>query len=654
MQHRWTAVVGTVSIVLAAGGAGMRAAAGIDPAPRPGDVEPSAVSAYEPIEPCRVLDTRSTGARPAAREVVEVALDSCAPPPGTLAVSVTVTAVHPSGPGYATAFPTGTTRPIASLVNWSGSGSVVANSGMIPVADGSLSVYVHAAVDLVVDVGGYFVEASAGKAAAGRFVALTLPTRILDTRLTERPPAGATVPVAVPHVAVPADATAVLVNVTATESTGASFVTAWSAGPRPLASILNLDAAGQTRAATSIVGVADGSFRLFTRGGDHLIVDLVGYFTGPGAEWSHDGMFVPLAPTRQLDTRSSGPIYAEGTVEARVSGAVFVGNVTITETTRAGYLRVLPARVGTSPTSSVNADRRGGTSANLVVAPVSDKGLSVWSRHQADAVLDQTGYFTGPLARATLPADLNVPPPEPFYPSAACADLDSRLDYDRQQGAPAAREVRRIGSSVEGRPIWAEYYGPYDARAVVLVVAAVHGDECGPALAIDAARHVGAASARVGYWLVPVLNPDALATFARYNAAGVDINRDGYRASQPETQALLAFTAEVRPTLTLHVHSPYGFVGGYGDDPRAYELAAGMAWLTGMTRAVTAGTKPGDEFLWEGQMLIHPHAAILVELFPVLVKEATVDRPRIPPRPVAEVADDARQVMTLIDSYLGS
>jgi hypothetical protein len=285
---------------------------------------------------------------------------------------------------------------------------------------------------------------------------------------------------------------------------------------------------------------------------------------------------------------------------------------------------------------------------------VSDTGLAVWSKYQSAAVLDQTGYFLGERLAATHPPIGNAPPGGPTYPSDGCVDWDPQLDYnlDTYPGAPTPREVRQIGTSLNGRPIWAEYYGPWVPRKTVVVLGAVHGDECGPALVVDAARRTGAASTTVGYWVIPALNPDGLAAFSRYNAAGEDLNRDGFRLSQPETRALMTFTAEIRPDVTVHVHSPYGFVGGFGHDPLAYELAAGIAAATGMTKAQTAGSNPGAEFLWEGQMFVHPHALLLIELFPLWPDEGTVDRPRLTPRPVAEVAEHATLAMSIIQQRL--
>jgi hypothetical protein len=78
---------------------------------------------------------------------------------------------------------------------------------------------------------------------------------------------------------VPASATAVVLNVTATESTAAGFVTAWPAGgPRPLASTLNF-APGDNVANLVMVGLGPGgTLSLFQFGGStHVVADVVGY-----------------------------------------------------------------------------------------------------------------------------------------------------------------------------------------------------------------------------------------------------------------------------------------------------------------------------------------------------------------------------------------
>ncbi|HEX8093941.1 GDSL-type esterase/lipase family protein [Jatrophihabitans sp.] len=114
------------------------------------------------------------------------------------------------------------------------------------------------------------------------------PERLLDTRAGAgqrgytgaRPVAGATVPLTVVGAgaaAVPVDAAAVVLNVTATNA-GTGYVTVWPCGSaRPLASNLNL-VAGQTSPNLVTVPIGSGGqVCLFTSGGADLIADIAGY-----------------------------------------------------------------------------------------------------------------------------------------------------------------------------------------------------------------------------------------------------------------------------------------------------------------------------------------------------------------------------------------
>lgn len=77
----------------------------------------------------------------------------------------------------------------------------------------------------------------------------------------------------------PADASAVVLNVAGTEATRAGYVTVWPCGqPRPTTSNLNLTDGG-TDANLLITEVGtDGTVCLYTEQGTHLIADINGYF----------------------------------------------------------------------------------------------------------------------------------------------------------------------------------------------------------------------------------------------------------------------------------------------------------------------------------------------------------------------------------------
>ena len=112
------------------------------------------------------------------------------------------------------------------------------------------------------------------------------PARILDTRTANKIGAGATlvVPVAGQH-GVPAmntavPPTAVALNVTATNPTGGSYLTAWPDGtPQPTASDLNY-VAGLTVPNMVIVKLgANGAIDLYNAFGSvDVVIDVVGWY----------------------------------------------------------------------------------------------------------------------------------------------------------------------------------------------------------------------------------------------------------------------------------------------------------------------------------------------------------------------------------------
>jgi hypothetical protein len=129
---------------------------------------------YTPIQPCRIIDTRNTGAGVIAANSTRsfIAINSSnftsqggsATNCGTsglnaTAVAINLTAVAPAGAGYATVYPFGTTQPLAASVNYA-TGAIV-NSALIaqipnPLASFDFTVYTFAQSHYVADIVGYF------------------------------------------------------------------------------------------------------------------------------------------------------------------------------------------------------------------------------------------------------------------------------------------------------------------------------------------------------------------------------------------------------------------------------------------------------------------------------------------------------------------
>jgi hypothetical protein len=129
---------------------------------------------YTPIQPCRILDTRSSagGAIPANTTRSFISINSSnfssqggsATNCGTMglaatAVAINLTAVTPTNAGYATAFPFGTTQPVAASVNYA-AGDIVNNALIVqipnPLSSFDFSVYSFAQSHYVADIVGYF------------------------------------------------------------------------------------------------------------------------------------------------------------------------------------------------------------------------------------------------------------------------------------------------------------------------------------------------------------------------------------------------------------------------------------------------------------------------------------------------------------------
>lgn len=240
-------------------------------------------SAYRPVTPARILDTRDgTGSvrepiGPGTARVLTVAGRGGVPASGATAAVLNVTATDTSAPSFLTVWPTDVARPTASSLNWP-AGATRPNLVIAPLAaDGTVSIYNLAGqVSVVADVVGWY-----GSGGGDAFVAQS-PVRILDTRDSAAPiRQGESRTVrATGGAGVPTWATAVALNVTATGATAPTYLTVWPTGiARPLASSLNLGL-GETVPNLVVVPVGTlGGVSIYNNtGSTHVVVDVVGWF----------------------------------------------------------------------------------------------------------------------------------------------------------------------------------------------------------------------------------------------------------------------------------------------------------------------------------------------------------------------------------------
>ncbi len=238
------------------------------------------------VTPSRLLDTRDgtggIGGRFASGDHRDLAVAGRGGVPNdATAVVVNVTAVDPGSNGFVTVWPTGSPMPIASSLNTAPARTrpnlVVAKLG----TNGAISLYAYAdfgGTDLAVDVVGYF------RPGGGAVTAID-PQRLLDTRsgldTTAAPFSSGEARAAqvTGRAGVPASATAVVLNLTATEPTQPGFLTVWPAGEaQPLASALNF-LPGDNVANLVMVSLGPGGvLSLYQFGGStHVVADVVGY-----------------------------------------------------------------------------------------------------------------------------------------------------------------------------------------------------------------------------------------------------------------------------------------------------------------------------------------------------------------------------------------
>lgn len=319
---------------------------------------------------------------------------------------------------------------------------------------------------------------SATRAVPSRFEPSAVPQRVLDTRPTSPVgPAelvGAVQPGEVLDLPlgahVPADATAVAVNITVTQVDRPSFAQALPTLAAPIGgfSSVNLDAPGQTRANFAIVPLSAGSMSVYATGGGHVVVDLIGWFRdAPDATTAGRFVELPVAE-RVLDTRTAanGALVGSGTIPVPAPVGVpatqassLVVTVTATAGSGAGWLQAHP---GDRPdvvgaTSTVNVEP-GGTVANTAIVPISG-GMAV-SGFVVDGgsvhvVVDVIGYITSDAA-APSTAGRYVP----VTPGRA---YDSRLVQELRSGAMIEIDATAVPGSVV----------PADASGVVWNVAHV-------------------------------------------------------------------------------------------------------------------------------------------------------------------------------------
>ena len=173
-----------------------------------------------------------------------------------------------------------------------------------------------------------------------------------------------------------------------------------------------------------------------------------------------------------------------------------------------------------------------------------------------------------------------------FFDSLRTYNQHVQFMVDLAAAYPDLAERVSLGNSVQFRQMWAlRITGPnLRPKPGVLYHGAEHGNEQAPASVVAYVAYqlltnygsdpeITALVDNVEWYLMPIMNPDGYVVYDRYNAHGVDLNRnwDGpgsgqdpwggpYPFSEPETAALRNFMEDnphVRVHVDIHGYVPY-------------------------------------------------------------------------------------------------
>ena len=397
---------------------------------------------YYPVVPTRICDTRksqfanqcnnnSLGAPlNSNNETLNVSVvntNNDQVPATATAVIVNVTAVNPTATSYLTVYPTGTTEPNSSNLNFTNGDWAVANSVEVKLGtNGQISISNYTgSVDILVDVEGYI--APAGSTVSGLYNPIS-PFRLVDTRKNATDPstyanqtfsANQTQSFKVTGVSsVPStNISAVAINITATDSSSYGFISVAQSNFNSTPSFSDLNfSPGSTNANTIVVPVSStGMIYVYSSAPIDVVIDISGFYSSNGTD-STGFYYYPINPTRIVDSRpNSGFQYQNQPLTGGANltlgtpktvnpinayndqipnGALAVSlNITATNNPDLGFLSIYPTG-NTAPDSSNLNWTNNKTVANLAIATLSQAGtFNIAANVTTDFIVDVNGYY---------------------------------------------------------------------------------------------------------------------------------------------------------------------------------------------------------------------------------------------------------------------
>jgi peptidoglycan-N-acetylglucosamine deacetylase len=337
---------------------------------------------FTAVVPRRIIDTRNGSAlQPGETRRFETSHRSA----GALATNITV--ANSTSDGYLTAWNCEGARPETSVSNFA-KAATRATGTIVPLnTTGDFCVFASTGVDVIVDEAGEFAAVGAGLVSGPA-------KRLIDTRSGQI----AVGPNGRLFVAVPSEANAVTVNLTATDATSDGFLTAYPCSQSSVPTVSNLNfSAGETIANLATVRVDSAGLCVAASASTHVIVDLLGWYATTAGD-----SYQPVVPVRLLDTRSgvggwSGRPAADQTIElafgAAASGHSVMTTITAVDERSAGFVTAWPCE-SPQPTASVLNFRTDRATPNGMIGAVGAYGRQcIAISERTHLIVDVLGWF---------------------------------------------------------------------------------------------------------------------------------------------------------------------------------------------------------------------------------------------------------------------
>ena len=371
---------------------------------------------FVPLTPCRVVDTRGSngpfgGPAIAGGTSRDFAIPQgpCAGiPSNAAAYSLNVTVVPQGHLGYLSAWSTGYTRPLTSLMN-SGDGRTKADATIVPAGDSSsVSIYVTDTANIILDINGYFVAPGSSTLA---FFPVS-PCRVVDTRGANGDLGGPVLQngqarsfpiLEATSCGIPSSAVAYSFNVTALPQNGQrlGYLTAWPTGqPQPVVSTLNSPTGVNTANAAIVPTGTGGAISVYPFGNNtNLLIDINGYFAAPASNPNPLSLYT-FNPCRVLDTRQTGGAFSgritvgveSSPCEVSASAKSYSFNATVVPSGALGYLTLWPDGASQPQVSTLNAPD-GVVTSNMAIVPTSNGSIDAYASGTTQLILDISSYF---------------------------------------------------------------------------------------------------------------------------------------------------------------------------------------------------------------------------------------------------------------------